>query len=226
MQTLRHGKFTALLATTLLLVGCGALRAPGGDSAAVVAPPPPAPVAAPAPLPAPARAATPAPTPTPAPPPAVPADAVPRVERIARGAPNAPYEVNGERYAPEHSDVALVQNGIASWYGQPFHGRRTASGEVYDMHAMTAAHKTMPLPSYARVRNPANGREVIVRINDRGPFKPGRVIDLSHAAAQRLRIGGVAAVEVTRLTHDAIRSGRWQRPAARPAGAVELAAAE
>jgi rare lipoprotein A len=203
MQWLRHAQFTALLAAALLLAGCGALRAPGGDSPAVVAPSPAPPVAATAPPPSPA--------------PAAPSNAVPRVERIARGAPNAPYDVNGERYEPERADVAIVQTGIASWYGQPFHGRRTASGEVYDMHAMTAAHKTMPLPSYARVRNPANGREVIVRINDRGPFKPGRIIDLSHAAAKRLSITGTAPVEVTRLTHDDIRSGAWQRPAAHAA---------
>jgi rare lipoprotein A len=95
--------------------------------------------------------------------------------------------------------ATVVQTGIASWYGKPFHGRRTASGEIYNMHAMTAAHRTMPLPSYARVRNPANGREVIVRINDRGPYKPGRVIDLSYAAAKRLGIDGIAPVQVERL---------------------------
>ena len=120
---------------------------------------------------------------------------MPRVERIAQGAPNAPYEVRGESYDPENADVPIAETGVASWYGKPFHGRRTANGEIYDMHAMSAAHKTMPLPSYARVRNPANGREVIVRINDRGPFKPGRIIDLSHAAAKRLRISGLARVE-------------------------------
>ena len=134
--------------------------------------------------------------------------------------------MNGERYSPERADVPTVQTGVASWYGKPFHGRRTASGEVYDMHALTAAHKTMPLPSYARVRNPANGREIIVRINDRGPFKPGRIIDLSQAAAKRLRITGTAAVEVTRLTHDEIRSGAWQRPAAQAASHSIIATAE
>jgi rare lipoprotein A len=167
-----------------------------------------------------------APAPPPAPVAAAPAHTIPRVERIARGAPNAPYDVNGEHYDPERSDVPIVQTGIASWYGHPFHGRRTASGEIYDMHAMTAAHKTMPLPSYARVRNPANGREVIVRINDRGPFKPGRIIDLSQAAAKRLHITGTAPVEVTRLTHDDIRSGAWQRPAAQAANKNIVAAAE
>jgi rare lipoprotein A len=212
MQPLRHIKFTALLAAALLLAGCAGLRAPGGDSPAVVAPSPAPPVAATVPPPAPA--------------PAPPTNAVPRVERIARGAPNAPYDVGGERYDPERADVPIVQTGVASWYGKPFHGRRTASGEIYDMHAMTAAHKTMPLPSYARVRNPANGREVIVRINDRGPFKPSRIIDLSYAAARRLGIAGVASVQVTRLTHDDIRSGAWQRPAARAASSDIVATAE
>ncbi len=220
MQTLRHAKFTTVLATALLLTGCGALRAPGSDNAAVAsAPPPPAPTATPAPAPAPAP-----PAPELSPRPAPSTDAMPRVERIARGAPNAPYAVGGERYDPENSDVPIVQSGLASWYGKPFHGRRTASGEVYDMHAMTAAHKTMPLPSYARVRNPANGREVIVRINDRGPFKPSRIIDLSFAAARRLGIAGIGKVDVVRLTHDDIRNGAWQRPAAQ-AGARDIVAA-
>ena len=101
--------------------------------------------------------------------------------------------------APAPQPPAVVQTGIASWYGKPFHGRRTANGEVFNMHAMTAAHRTMPLPSYARVRNPANGREIIVRVNDRGPYKPGRIIDLSYAAAQRLGIDGIAPVQVERL---------------------------
>jgi rare lipoprotein A len=201
LHTERTVKNTALLAAALLLAGCGALRAPGGESASVTLP---AAVAVPAPAPA----------PVPPPKPAPPADAVPRVDRIAKGAPNAPYSVGSESYDPERADVPIVQTGLASWYGKPFHGRPTASGEVYDMHAMSAAHKTMPLPSYARVRNPANGREVIVRVNDRGPFKSSRIIDLSFAAARRLGIAGVAPVEVTRLTHDDIRSGAWKRPAA------------
>jgi rare lipoprotein A len=101
---------------------------------------------------------------------------------------------------PPRTSPSTVQTGIASWYGKPFHGRRTANGEVYNMHAMTAAHRTMPLPSHARVRNPANGREVIVRVNDRGPYKPARIIDLSQAAARRLGIDGIAPVQVERLT--------------------------
>jgi rare lipoprotein A len=204
-------KLASLLATAALLVGCGALRAPGSENAPVVAP---SPVAATVPAPAPPQKPSP------------PADVAPRVERIAKGAPNAPYAVGGETYDPARSDVPIVQAGLASWYGKPFHGRPTASGEVYDMHALSAAHKTMPLPSYARVRNPANGREVIVRINDRGPFKPSRIIDLSFAAARRLGITGVARVEVTRLTHDEIRSGAWKRAAAPTADNRTVASAE
>jgi rare lipoprotein A len=212
LRTERIVKHTALLAAALLLAGCGALRAPGGGESAPMAVPLPAPVAVPAPVPPP----KPAPT----------TDAVPRVDRIAKGAPNAPYAVGSESYDPERTDVPIVQTGLASWYGKPFHGRPTASGEVYDMHAMSAAHKTMPLPSYARVRNPANGREVIVRVNDRGPFKPSRIIDLSFAAARRLGIAGVAPVEVTRLTHDDIRSGAWKRPAAQAATKSVVATAQ
>jgi len=139
-------------------------------------------------------------------------DAEPRVEPLRVGGPNKPYDVLGEAYVPLTSDRALRERGLASWYGRKFHGKPTASGEPYDMYAMTAAHKTMPIPSYARVSNPANGREVIVRINDRGPFSPGRVIDLSYTAALRLGLlGGVAPVLVERLTHDEIRAGLWRR---------------
>jgi rare lipoprotein A len=140
-------------------------------------------------------------------------DAEPRVEAPRTGGPNKPYEVMGRRYTPVVRDEPMRENGLASWYGRKFHGRPTASGEVYDMYAMTAAHKTMPLPSYARVRNPANGREIIVRVNDRGPFSAGRVIDLSYTAALKLGVlNGVAPVQVERLTNADIRSGRWQRP--------------
>jgi rare lipoprotein A len=139
-------------------------------------------------------------------------DAEPRVEAIRYGGPNKPYEVLGRDYVPQHEDKPMAERGLASWYGKKFHGRRTASGEVYNMYAMTAAHKTMPLPSYARVRNPKNGREVIVRVNDRGPFHPGRVIDLSYAAAVKLGVqNGVAPVELERITHEEIRTGSWRR---------------
>ncbi|WP_374566236.1 septal ring lytic transglycosylase RlpA family protein [Ideonella sp.] len=160
-------------------------------------------------------------------------DAEPKVEPIRSGGPNKPYEVLGQSYTPMTGDEPLVEKGLASWYGRRFHGRRTASGETYNMYAMTAAHKTMPIPSYARVRNPANGREVIVRVNDRGPFSRGRVIDLSYAAAVRLGVqNGVAPVEVERITYEDIRAGlagksatQARAPAPAPAPAPEPAPA-
>jgi len=137
-------------------------------------------------------------------------NAVPRVEPLKPGGPNKPYEVGGRLYVPLTADVPLLEQGGASWYGRKYHGRPTSSGEPYDMFGMTAAHPTMPIPSYARVTNPANGREVIVRVNDRGPFVPGRVIDLSYTAALKLDVlRGVTPVIVERLTHDAIRALRW-----------------
>jgi len=149
-------------------------------------------------------------------------DAQPQVEPIRPGGPNKPYEVLGRDYKPMRDDGPLTERGLASWYGRKFHGKRTASGEVYNMYAMTAAHKTMPIPSYARVRNPANGREVIVRVNDRGPFHQDRVIDLSYTAALKLGVlNGVAPVEVERITFEQIRSGSWKRGGE----ATELAAA-
>lgn len=141
-------------------------------------------------------------------------DAEPRIEPIRAGGPNKPYEALGRSYTPLTGDVALREQGLASWYGRKYHGRATSSGETYDMFAMTAAHPVMPIPSYARVRNPANGREVVVRINDRGPFAPGRVIDLSYTAALKLGVlNGVAPVQVERITFDEIRSGRWRTAA-------------
>ena len=137
-------------------------------------------------------------------------NAVPRVEPLRAGGPNKPYEVAGRLYVPIAGDLPLLERGGASWYGRKYHGRPTSSGEPYDMFGMTAAHPTMPIPSYARVTNPANGREVIVRVNDRGPFVPGRVIDLSYTAALKLDVlRGVTPVIVERLTHDAIRALRW-----------------
>ena len=144
-------------------------------------------------------------------------DAVPRLEAIRLGGPNKPYEVLGERYEPLKGDAAYAERGLASWYGKKFHGRPTANGEVYNMYAMTAAHPTLPIPSYARVRNPANGREVIVRVNDRGPFHKGRVIDLSYTAALKLDLlRGVAPVEVRRITYAEIRAGSWNKPTDEP----------
>jgi len=136
-------------------------------------------------------------------------DAVPRIEAYASG-PNRPYSVFGHEYVPDTSDRPFSERGIGSWYGRKFNGQRTSSGEIYDMFAMTAAHPTLPIPSYARVTNPANGRSVIVRINDRGPFHPGRVIDLSYAAAYKLGYvgSGSAPVEVERILPSDIRAGR------------------
>ncbi|MDE2370783.1 MAG: septal ring lytic transglycosylase RlpA family protein, partial [Burkholderiales bacterium] len=162
-------------------------------------------------------------------------DAVPRVEPLRVGGPNKPYEVAGQRYVPMTTDAPWTERGGASWYGRRFDGQPTASGEIYDMYAMTAAHRTLPIPSYVRVRNPANGREVVVRVNDRGPFAAGRIIDLSYTAAAKLGLlGGVAPVEIERLTFDDIRSGRWQRgpmlpgddlvPGDAPAGTVAASA--
>jgi rare lipoprotein A len=143
-------------------------------------------------------------------------DARPVLEPIRSGGPNKPYEVLGETYAPLPAEAALSERGLASWYGRPFHGRRTASGELYNMYAMTAAHRTLPLPSFARVSNPANGRSVIVRVNDRGPFIKGRIVDLSYTAAQKLGVQGLAAVELVRITPDEIRRGAWQGAGAAP----------
>jgi rare lipoprotein A len=141
-------------------------------------------------------------------------DAEPKLEPIRSGGPNRPYEVLGQNYTPMTQDRAFGERGLASWYGRKFHGRRTASGEAYDMYAMTAAHPTLPIPSYARIRNPANGREVIVRVNDRGPFHKGRIVDLSYTAALKLDLlRGVAPVELQRITFAEIRSGAWRRDA-------------
>lgn len=127
-------------------------------------------------------------------------DAVPRVEPLHRYA-NRPYQVFGQSYVPLAAGQPYRERGIASWYGRKFHGQKTSIGEVYDMYAMTAAHRTLPIPSYARVTNVANGKSVIVRVNDRGPFHSDRIIDLSYAAAYRLGYvqAGSAMVEVESL---------------------------
>ncbi len=124
-------------------------------------------------------------------------DAVPRAEPLA-DAGNKPYTVFGVAYAPLVDGRGYRERGVASWYGRKFHGRRTSSGEPYDMYAMTAAHRTLPLPSYVRVHNLQSGRSVVVRVNDRGPFLQNRVIDLSYTAAARLSMlgTGTAVVEI------------------------------
>ncbi len=125
----------------------------------------------------------------------------PDASRPAARPGQKPYTVLGKRYEPLASHEGFVQNGVASWYGKDFHGKKTSSGEVYDMNAMTAAHKTLPLGVYVNVRNAENGREAVLRINDRGPFVKDRVIDLSYAAAKKLGVdmAGTARVRIEAL---------------------------
>jgi rare lipoprotein A len=125
-------------------------------------------------------------------------DAVPHAEPPSRYGNPSSYTVNGKRYYTMPSSRGYRERGIASWYGTKFHGRRTSSGEVYDIYKMTAAHKSLPLPTYARVTNLRNGRSVIVKVNDRGPFHINRIIDLSYVAAAKLGIleYGTGLVEV------------------------------
>jgi rare lipoprotein A len=152
------------------------------------------------------------------------ADAQPRLEPLNRFA-NNPYTVFGRQYVPYTALAAYRQRGVGSWYGRKFHGQRTSSGEPYDMYAMTAAHATLPIPSYARVTNLANGRSVIVRVNDRGPFHSGRLVDLSYAAAYRLGYAGAgsASVEVEAVTGEdiAIIAGQRQQAAQTVANAAQ-----
>ena len=107
-----------------------------------------------------------------------------------------PYTIKGERYEPLSSHEGFVQTGIASWYGRDFHGKKTSNGDTYDMNAMTAAHKTLPFGVYVKVGNRDNGRETVVRINDRGPFVAGRIIDLSFAAAKDVGVVGSGTAQV------------------------------
>jgi rare lipoprotein A len=125
-------------------------------------------------------------------------DAVPRYEARTIAGNKNPYVVLGKTYYLMEDERAYKERGKASWYGNKFHGRRTSNGEIYDMYAMTAAHKTLPIPSYVRVTNVANGKTVVVRVNDRGPFHGDRIIDLSYAAAQRIGIlnAGTGLVDV------------------------------
>lgn len=136
-------------------------------------------------------------------------DAVPREEPLARYGNHSPYEVFGKKYTVMSSSSGYRETGIASWYGSKFHGRRTSSGEIYDMHLATAAHRSLPLPTYAEVINLDNGRSVVVKVNDRGPFKGNRIIDLSYGAALRLgMIGtGTARVEVRAISPSEYGSG-------------------
>lgn len=156
-------------------------------------------------------------------------DAVPRAEPPARTG-NQPYVVEGRMYYPLATAAGYRERGVASWYGRKFHGRLTSSGEPYDMYAMTAAHRTLPLPSYVRVTNLENGRSVVVRVNDRGPFKPNRLIDLSYAAAAKLGIveRGTGLVEVEAIEpgatppSPAIATAAGGAPDRKPRAGIEI----
>lgn len=150
------------------------------------------------------------------------AEPMPRSEPRSKYGNPASYEVLGQKYYVLASSRGYVERGIASWYGTKFHGGRTSSGETYDMYKMSAAHKTLPIPCYARVTNLENGRSVIVRVNDRGPFHENRLIDLSYAAATRLGINakGTGLVEVR-----VVDGSDGDTPGVQPAGAA-LASSE
>lgn len=135
-------------------------------------------------------------------------NAVPKVEPRSRGGNFTPYTVLGKTYRVMKSSKGYKERGDASWYGTKFHGRLTSNGERYDMYKMTAAHKSLPIPTYVTVKNLDNGREIIVRVNDRGPFHEGRIIDLSYAAASKIGMlkKGTARVEV-----EAIDPREWNK---------------
>ena len=143
---------------------------------------------------------------------------VPRDEPRSRYGNRSPYTVLGKSYQVRDSAAGYSERGMASWYGTKFHGRATSSGELYDMCLFTAAHKTLPLPSYVRVTNLDNGRSLIVRVNDRGPFHSGRIIDLSYAAAVHLGVDrtGTARVEVQAIDGDGERQRRRFRLRKKP----------
>lgn len=207
---MRHGALTALAACALL-AGCSALPRSSREPAPVSAPVKPAPVtAAPQSGPTPGTAGATrrggyykddGPGENPPPDLAAIPDAVPRAEPLHRFA-NRPYEVFGRSYTPLADAANYRQRGRASWYGRRFHGQQTSSGEPYDMYAMTGAHPTLPIPSYVRVTSVATGRSVVVRINDRGPFHPDRIIDLSYTAAAKLGYveAGSTDVEIATLS--------------------------
>ncbi len=136
--------------------------------------------------------------------PDLPGSPEPRPEPRSRYGNSPEYEVLGQRYRVMDTSYGYQERGVASWYGKKFHGRLTANRETYNMYAMSAAHRTLPIPTYVRVRNLANNKSVIVRVNDRGPFAHNRIIDLSYAAAMRLDMidSGTANVEVTAISFD------------------------
>jgi len=139
---------------------------------------------------------------------------------------NKPYKALGTLYTPMTSYQPYKTSGVASWYGKRYHGKKTSSGEVYDMYSMSAAHPILPLPSYVKVTNPANGRSVIVRVNDRGPFKSDRIIDLSYAAAYKLRFSTQGSTLVQVEAIDPSNMASYTQPAAAQASAVTAIPAE
>ena len=162
----------------------------------------------------------------PPPPESVP-DMVPRIEPRSRNGNPPFYDVMGKRYFVLSSSLGYVERGVASWYGPGFHKVRTSTGEPYDMYAMTAAHKTLPLPAYVRVTNLQNGRSIVVRVNDRGPFVGNRIIDLSYTAASKLDMlrNGTAMVEVRTIEPGAVGAPLTATLAAPPADATPPAPA-
>lgn len=182
--------------------------------------------------PTPATAIPAPPAPEVAPPPDAVPDAQPRAEPRSRNGNPPFYDVLGKRYYVLSSSVGYVERGVASWYGPGFHKVRTSIGEPYDMYAMTAAHTTLPLPTYVRVTNLQNGRSIVVRVNDRGPFVDNRIIDLSYTAAGKLDMlrNGTAIVEVRSIDPTAIapaevaRAAATDVPPAAPVRAAEVRA--
>jgi rare lipoprotein A len=223
-------KNTSFILYCCICLACLSLVACGGKKSTKPAPAPPV-AAKPAPAPTPPIAKptpTPAPSPAPAQKPTTPEvdepggyylddgpgenppkdiatipNAVPKKEPL-HSRTNRPYKALGATYKPMTRYQPYKERGVASWYGKRFHGKKTSNGEIYDMYSMTAAHTILPLPSYAKVTNPANGRFVIVRVNDRGPFKHSRIIDLSYAAAHKLGYvnKGSTLVEVEAIDPD------------------------
>ena len=162
--------------------------------------------------------------------PDLPPDPVPRREARSKYGNGPVYEVLGKRYTVMPSSAGYRERGVASWYGKKFHGNLTSNREIYDMYEMTAAHKTLPLPTYVRVRNLRNDRSIVVRVNDRGPFVHNRIIDLSYAAATKLDMirDGTGLVEVTAINLDGPTGDRATRRVtpAQPAPPREAAARE
>lgn len=160
--------------------------------------------------------------------PNLPGDAIPRPEPRSRYGNGPVYEVFGKRYVVMNSGNGFKERGVASWYGKKFHNKMTSMQEPYDMYAMTAAHKTLPLPSYVRVRNLSNNKSIVVRVNDRGPFIDNRIIDLSYSAALRLDMvrDGTSLVEIEAIGFDGPSGDRPVRRSTAPVSSTPPSKAE